>query len=105
MPEHDNPNLQTNDPALAVVIERLLNLSRLVEDSRTESRTQINALRVELKEDASKIGDDLKEVQIFIKDMRYKFTIAKGSYMVVAAITVFAAWAFGILEKLYKLTH
>jgi len=99
--------LQTKDPTLAVVIERLNNLNDKLDDIRKETREGLSSQRAEFKEEIAtakkEFAAEISEMRSAIRPVTELLTRAKGGYMVVLGLGALLAYMSGVWDKVAKL--
>lgn len=91
-------NLTTDDPALAIVIDRLERLSSDFKEHRVEVNSQMASLKkeVEMKFDA---------LQQPVSKMTSIMNKAQGGYLVILGLGALLSYAVGLWDKLLKVFH
>lgn len=110
MDESPNPNLLTDDPAVAIVIDRLGYLARTLDEHRRETKNQIAALHSETKNQISalraEVRQDIDEVRTFMTEMKEKLTMWKGGWkgasVVIVTIAAILSYVFGLWDVVTK---
>lgn len=88
-------SLPTNDPTLAVVVDRLQRLSDDFEKDRHERKAEMRALEDSFHVKLDEVYAEQKKVGTILNK-------AKGGYLVLLGLGGLVAWIAGLFEKLFK---
>lgn len=95
--ETEMPNsLKSEDPTVAVLIDRLSSLTDEIKEMRAERKDELVDLRCELKADIAAVKAD----QLKVNDIISK---ARGGYLVLVGLGGFLLWLLGFWDKILKL--
>ena len=106
--------IQTDDPAVAVLAERLSNVINELREGRRVSEERFERFLSDYKKDQeafkkdmesfkTEVKADVKKVSAFAESVKLKLTFAKGGWAVIVAGFGTAMWLFGVFDKIHKL--
>jgi hypothetical protein len=86
--------LETKDPTIAVLIERM---TRLGED--------FASYRAEMKEENAELRKEITSLKNEVSSQSKFFTQAQGGFWLLITVGGLLAWALGVFEKIWKFFH
>ncbi|SER29761.1 hypothetical protein SAMN05216548_114142 [Faunimonas pinastri] len=95
-------SLETKDPTLAVVIERLSRLSDDFAEHRRETKQEMSQHRKESMKEIEGLREEIQSIGSGIGAVNTLVNKARGGWFVIIAVGGLLTWGLGILDKVFK---
>lgn len=96
-------SLQSQDPTVAVLIERLNRHMADFEEFRKENREELRDLRQEMKADVAAVRAEVTTTKNSVGGIEEILKKGKFLWIVVASVGAAGLWALGLVEKVLRI--